>query len=85
MIFMLSSIAYIFEGESEKFSSIFRCIYWTIITATSVGYGDVVPITIAGKITAIVTAVMGLATYSMLTAIFASGFTTEMKKLQKRV
>lgn len=83
MVFILSALTYFFEGNANTFNSIPKCIYWVMITATSVGYGDVVPFTVFGKIIAIIAATMGLATYSMMTAIFASGFTTEMKKLKK--
>ena len=83
-IFTLSCFAYFVERDiSTTLNSIPKCIYWVMITATSVGYGDVVPITPFGKIIAIVSATMGLVAYSMMTAIFASGFTTEMKKLKK--
>lgn len=83
MVFVMSALTYLAEGSEVAFSSIPKCVYWVMITATSVGYGDVVPHTVFGKVIAVLTATMGLATYSMMTAIFASGFTTEMKRLRK--
>lgn len=83
-VFILASLAYIFEGKREAFSSILRCMYWALITATSVGYGDIVPVTVGGKIIATIIAMTGVVQYGLLTAIFASGFTSEMKKITKK-
>lgn len=82
-ISILATVGYFFEGQyQETFSSIPKCLYWVMITATSVGYGDVVPITVGGKCIAVLTSTMGLLTYGMITAIFASGFTQEMKNIK---
>lgn len=52
LIFISSAIIYYFENESqpEVFSSIFHSAWWSIVTLTTVGYGDVYPITLGGKI-----------------------------------
>ena len=52
LIFISSAIIYYFEKESqpEVFSSIFHSAWWSIVTLTTVGYGDVYPITLGGKI-----------------------------------
>jgi voltage-gated potassium channel len=52
LIFISSAIIYYFENESqpELFSSIFHSAWWSIVTLTTVGYGDVYPITLGGKI-----------------------------------
>jgi len=52
LIFISSAIIYYFENESQPdvFSSIFHSAWWSIVTLTTVGYGDVYPITLGGKI-----------------------------------
>lgn len=51
-IFLASAGIYYFENEAqpEVFSSIFHSAWWSIVTLTTVGYGDVYPITLGGKI-----------------------------------
>jgi voltage-gated potassium channel len=52
LIFITSAGIYYFENEAqpEVFSSIFHSAWWSMVTLTTVGYGDVYPITLGGKI-----------------------------------
>lgn len=84
MMIISSGMIYIFEGDQVDLSSFLRCIYWAIITGTGVGYGDVVPITGAGRVIASLTALVGLLSYSMITVIFASSFTRELDILKRK-
>ena len=47
--------------QNEQFGSIPRCLWWSIITVTTVGYGDTYPVTALGKIIASLTAICGIA------------------------
>ena len=74
---MVSSTAiYLFEHnlQPEHFGSIPQSMWWSFITLTTVGYGDVVPMTVAGKLVAGFTALMGVCVVALLTGIVASGF-----------
>ena len=55
-------------------------MWWSFITLTTVGYGDVVPMTVAGKLVAGFTALMGVCVVALLTGIVASGFSNQMTK-----
>ena len=84
LILISSSLMCLIEGAvQDKFSSILKSMWWATMTSTSVGYGDVVPITTFGKLIASFTAIFGILLYSMLTALFTSGFSRELKKVQK--
>ena len=64
------SIMYIVEGsQNVKFSNIPTSIYWSIITITTVGFGDVVPITTAGKIITCFMVLIGYAIIAVPTGI----------------
>ena len=53
-------------------------MWWTVITLTTVGYGDIVPMTVAGKLVATMTALMGVCVVALLTGIVATGFTNQV-------
>lgn len=83
-IIFFSTIIYHAECEvNENFSSITKSCWWTIITFTTVGYGDVTPITSIGKIIGSITALLGVSIHGLLVAILASGFfDTVLKPLE---
>ncbi|NOQ93646.1 MAG: ion transporter [Methylophaga sp.] len=67
------------KAQPDVFGSIPQAIWWATITLTTVGYGDVVPITFAGKALGIVITIMGVGIAALPAGIIASGFTTEMQ------
>jgi voltage-gated potassium channel len=77
-----SCLAYYAEHEAQpdKFGSIPDAIWWSVITLTTVGYGDVVPITFFGKFIGIVTAISGVCTVALLTGIVANSFSNQMAR-----
>ncbi|MEE4154159.1 MAG: ion transporter [Erythrobacter sp.] len=70
------------EGSTqpEDFGSIPRAMWWSIITLTTVGYGDVSPVTVLGKIFAAVVALGGIGLVAMPTGIIAAAFSDAMQK-----
>jgi voltage-gated potassium channel len=78
-LFLSSALMYLAENESQpdKFSSIPETMWWSLITLTTVGYGDVSPITPFGKIIGAFTAIMGVCTVALLTGIVASAFANQ--------
>lgn len=67
------------EAQPDAFGSIPQAMWWATITLTTVGYGDVVPITVAGKALGIVITILGVGIAALPAGIIASGFTTEMQ------
>jgi voltage-gated potassium channel len=82
LIVLSSSFIYIVEHDAQpdKFKNIPECMYWSVITLTSVGYGDIYPITPLGKFLTSVIAFLGLGMVALPTGILASAFTKEIKK-----
>jgi voltage-gated potassium channel len=59
IVVVLGSLMYIIEGQSNGFENIPKSIYWAVVTLTTVGYGDVVPITSLGKFLASIIMILG--------------------------
>lgn len=67
------------DAQPEVFSNIFDAMWCVVITLTSVGYGDIAPITGMGKFIAGFTAILGVFTFAIPVAILAAGFTREIQ------
>ena len=77
MVLVASSTAlYVVEGgtQPQAFGSIPRAMWWSIATLTTVGYGDIVPVTGLGRVFAAVTALTGIAIVAVPTGLFAAAF-----------
>jgi voltage-gated potassium channel len=74
LLIVTSSLLYLAEGsaQEEAFGSIPRAMWWSIATLTTVGYGDVYPITSIGKLFAAFTALSGIGLIAMPTGILAA-------------
>jgi voltage-gated potassium channel len=72
---------YLLEGElqPDKFGSIPRALWWSVITLTTIGYGDVYPVTTAGKLVASFVAIAGIGLIAMPTGILAAAFSDVMQ------
>lgn len=69
---IFGSTMYIVEGEENGFTDIPTSIYWTIVTLTTVGYGDISPVTALGKFIATILMIMGLGIIAVPTGIVSA-------------
>ena len=81
-ILITSCFAYYAEAgvQPEKFGSIPDAMWWSIITLTTVGYGDASPITPFGKVIGVFTAFAGVCTVAVLTGIVATSFSNQLTR-----
>lgn len=86
LIIMSASIMYFVEHDAQpdKFSSIPETMWWSVATLTTVGYGDVYPVTITGKILASFISILGIGMFALPAGILASGFSEEFKLAKKK-
>jgi len=68
------------EGQPEAFGSIPRALWWSVATLTTVGYGDVYPMTTIGRILGGITAITGIGIIAMPTGIIAAAFSDAFQK-----
>ncbi|MCZ7662877.1 MAG: potassium channel family protein [Thermoleophilia bacterium] len=82
LLFLASSFIYYVEHEAqpEAFSSIPAAMWWGVATLTTVGYGDVYPVTVAGKVLGAIVAMLGIGLFALPAGILASGFADEMRR-----
>jgi voltage-gated potassium channel len=69
LVTILGAAMYLIEGEENGFTSIPVAIYWAIVTMTTVGYGDMAPITVSGKVLASIVMIMGYSIIAVPTGI----------------
>ena len=77
-----ASLAYLLErnAQPELFGSIPQALWWAIVTLTTTGYGDVTPITPAGRVLAGVVMVSGILVFALWAGILASGYAEELRR-----
>jgi len=71
LVLILGSLLYLIEGKESGFSSIPQSVYWAIVTITTVGYGDLAPVTVLGKIVASVAMLTGYSIIAVPTGIIS--------------
>ena len=82
LLLMTSSLIFFAEKEAQpdKFANIPQAMWWSIITLTTVGYGDVFPVTVAGRLLAGLIAIVGIGLFALPAGILGSGFVDELRK-----
>lgn len=86
LMLVSASLLYFVEGhvQPEAFGSIPRALWWAVATLTTIGYGDVYPITPLGKLLAGITAITSIGVVAMPTGILAAAFSAAMRKNRHR-
>jgi len=82
LLLISASALYVLEGgaQPDAFGSIPRAMWWSVATLTTVGYGDVVPVTPPGRVFATLTAITGVGLIAMPAGILASAFSDAMQR-----
>ena len=86
-VILISAVGlYLAEGTRQpaQFGSIPRALWWAVCTVTTVGYGDVVPLTLPGRLLGGLTALAGIAAIAIPTGILVVGFSEAAQELERR-
>ncbi len=86
LLVVASSLMYFIENgaQPEVFSSIPAAMWWGIATLTTVGYGDIFPITPAGKLLGAIIAIIGIGMFALPAGILGSGFVEEIQRKRRK-
>jgi voltage-gated potassium channel Kch len=81
LVVLTASLGYLFEHDAQpdKFENIPTSIYWAVITLASVGYGDISPVTPAGRAMTIVLALLGIGIFAIPAALLSSAFSDQLR------
>ncbi len=85
LVVIFGSLMYLIEGPEHGFTSIPRGVYWSIVTLTTVGYGDITPTTPLGQSLSAIIMVMGYGIIAVPTGIYASELTHVIQRRRRIV
>lgn len=87
LVLMLASSLFMYsfehEAQPENFRNAFSGIWWAVSTMLTIGYGDIYPITVMGKVCAIVISILGVGVVAIPTGIISAGFVEQYARLQR--
>ncbi len=85
LVFFSSTIIYIFEGvgENENINTFYDAIYWAVVTITTVGYGDISPVTSEGRFATILLIMSGLGIIAFTTSIVTTAMTEKLEQIKE--
>ena len=78
--YILVSALVIYNVEPESFETFFDAIYWATISLTTVGYGDIYPVTTIGRIVTMVSSAFGIAIIALPSGVITAGYLAEINK-----
>jgi voltage-gated potassium channel len=68
------------DGQPQQFGTLPNAMWWSVVTLTTTGYGDVVPLTPAGRIIGSLLMISGIAVLALMTGVLATGFAQEERR-----
>lgn len=81
--YIVVSALVIFNIEPDSFESFFEAIYWATVSLTTVGYGDIYPVTTFGRIITMVSSIFGIAVVALPAGIVTAGYMNELNAVKE--
>lgn len=78
--YVFVSALVIYNVEPESFDSFFDAIYWATVSLTTVGYGDIYPVTSIGRVVTMISSVFGIAIIALPSGVITAGYLSEVSK-----
>lgn len=74
----------LFNVEPDTFNTFFDAVYWACISLTTVGYGDLYPVTVTGRVISMISALVGIAIVALPAGIITGGYIETIKEFPKK-
>ena len=81
--YILISALIVFNVEGETFGTFFDAVYWATVSLTTVGYGDIYPVSTAGRIVTIISSMFGIAIVALPAGIITAGYMEELTSAEE--
>lgn len=81
--YIIVSALVIFNVEPESFNTFFDAIYWATVSLTTVGYGDIYPVTTLGRVITMISSIFGIAVVALPASIITAGYMSEVQSKTK--
>ena len=82
--YILISALIIFNVEPNTFETFFDAVYWATVSLTTVGYGDIYPVSTAGRVITMISSVFGIAIIALPAGIITAGFMDKLNRKKKK-
>jgi voltage-gated potassium channel len=84
VIYIFVSAMMIYQLEPDLFNNFFDALYWATISITTIGYGDISPVTTSGRMITMVSALVGMAVIALPTGIITAAYMNEINKKKSK-
>ena len=82
-VYILVSALVVFNAEPDSFPEFFDAVYWAVVSLTTMGYGDIYPVTTVGRVITMLSSILGIAVVAMPASIITAGFVEEIENKPK--
>lgn len=78
--YIFISALVVFTVEPDSFNSFFDAVYWATVSLTTVGYGDIYPVSVAGRVITMISSIFGIAVVALPSGIITAGYMERLRK-----
>lgn len=83
-IYILVSALVMFNVEPDSFNTLYDAVYWATVSLTTVGYGDIYPVTTVGRAVAMLSSIFGIAVVALPAGIITAGYMEELQAMRRQ-
>lgn len=83
LTYIFVSALIVFQVEPSTFGNIFKAVYWATVSLTTVGYGDIYPVSNIGRLISMISSLLGIAVVALPSGIIIAGYQEELERLKK--
>ena len=78
--YVFAAALVVFNVEPDTFNNFFEAVYWAVVSLTTMGYGDIYPVTMTGRVVTILSAFIGIAIVALPSGIITAGYMNELAR-----